>query len=470
MLIIDNTNMNTGRNLHKNLDAFLRHIDAIKETLPMTLLLISPYSKKANDDFVKFLEESAEEIEDEKGKKRFIVNAAESKKFETLERNAYTSALAHKIIPESLFVSIISQYDAFLSRLLRSIFEIKPEKLNGSERNLTFSQLVEMDTIENAREFIIDKEIDTVLRKSHSEQFDYLEKLIGINLRDNLPIWQTFIEITERRNLLVHCDGVVSNQYIKNCQDHKCALGKIKVGERIGVKPIYFSNAYKCLYEIATKLTHTIWRKLLVSDLKYADGMLNDICFHLINTGSFELADILLDFSCNQKRHNDDLSKNIFIINSSLSKYLQGEKEEAKKILDKKDWSASSDNFKLAYEVLTDNYKKVYEIMIRIGENGEVEKYDYKQWPLFNKIRTEVKFKETFKSIFKEEYSVIETPMRPLEELIKKEIKKKDRELKEKKVKYVESAKELKEQESTIPNTSLPKMGGKRKTKGHASK
>jgi hypothetical protein len=448
--------MTTGKNLNKNLETFLRHIDAIRDTLPMTMLLIQPYNKKANDDFMKFLKENVKEIEDDNGKKRILVKSDESKVFETLERNASTSALASKIIPESLFVSLISQYDAFLTRLLRAIYEIKPDVLNGSERNLTFSQLVEMETIENARGFIIDKEIDTVLRKSHSEQFDYLEKLIGMKLREKLPIWQTFIEITERRNLLVHCDGVVSNQYLKNCSEHKCKIDNVKVGDRLGAAPKYFSSAYKCLYEIATKLTHTLWRKYLITDLKAADMELNDVCFHLINTNSFALADILLEFGCAQEKHFNDSSKNVFIVNGSLSKYLQEKKEEAKEILDKKDWSASSDDFKLANTVLTDDFEGAYEIMIKIGDNGDVDKSDYKQWPLFNKIRKEDKFKKTYQTIFKEEYTVMETPMRPVQELINKEIKR-DKELKEKTIKKVESAKELKDKESTILNKRLAK-------------
>src|SRR5690606_8449983 len=152
----------TGAKLDKNLDTFLRHIDAIRDTLPMTMLLIQPHQKKANEDFVKFLKDSVKEIEDDNGKKRILVKADESKVFETLERNASTSSLASKIIPESLFVSLISQYDAFLNRLLRAIYEIKPEILNGSDRNLTFSQIVEMESIDNAREYIIKKDIDTV--------------------------------------------------------------------------------------------------------------------------------------------------------------------------------------------------------------------------------------------------------------------------------------------------------------------
>ena len=51
-----------GKNISKNLETFLRHIDAIRDTLPMTLLLIDPYNKKANDDFTNFLKENVEEI------------------------------------------------------------------------------------------------------------------------------------------------------------------------------------------------------------------------------------------------------------------------------------------------------------------------------------------------------------------------------------------------------------------------
>lgn len=450
----------TGEKLNKNLEAFLRHIDSIRDTLPMTMLLLQPYNKKANNDFVHFLKNNVKEIEDDNGKKKILVKSDESKVFESLERNASISSLASKIIPESLFVSLISQYDAFLNRLLRAIFEIKPEILNSSDRNLAFSQLVEMGSINDAREYIIEKEIDTVLRKSHSEQFDYLENKLGMELRKKLPIWQTFIEITERRNLLVHCDGIVSNQYIKNCTDHKCQIDKIKVGDKLGIPPKYFTEAYRCLYEISVKLTHTIWRKLIISDLLNADRALNDICFHLVNSNSFKLADILLTFGCEQHNHFNDSMKNVLIINSALSAYLQKNKEEAKKILSKKDWSASSDDFKLANEVLTDNYDDAYEIMMKIGKNGDVDESNYKEWPLFTEIRKEKKFKDTYKSIFKEEYKVLETPMRPVQEIINKEIEA-NNELKKITIKKIESTKELKDKESTTPNSTLPKAGRK---------
>lgn len=287
---------------------------------------------------------------------------------------------------------------------------------------MSFSQLVDLNSIEDAREYVIEKEIECVLRKNHSEHFDYLENKLAITLRKDLPIWQTFIEITERRNLFVHCDGIVSNQYLDVCKKNECCTDEVNLGDRLSITPEYFQKAFECLFEIAVKLTHTIWRKLLLQDIEKADKELNGICYDLILSFEFTLADIILDFACKQKKHHNDETKNIFIVNKSLSKYLAGDKEKAAEIINSKDWSATSYDFKMAQAVLTDNEKEVINLMKKVGKDGDVIKEYYKLWPLFWKIRKTKEFKDTFKEIFDEDYNVIETPQRPVQELITKRI------------------------------------------------
>ena len=407
-----------GEELDKNLHKLLRHLDSIKDTLPMTLLLLEPHNKKANTKFKEFIEKNAEEIEDENGNKSISLEFEQLRVFDQLAKNSEISNLARKIIPESLFVSLISQYDAFLNQLFKTLFKIRPEYINNSERELSFSQLNEFDSIEKAREYVVEKEVETILRKSHSEHFDYLENKLTIPLRKDLPIWQIFIEITERRNLFVHCDGIVSNQYLKVCKENKCDLTGIELNKRLNISSEYFNSAYKCLYELSTKLTHTIWRKLIKEDFQFADEQLNEICYNLITNSQYSLADILLDFACKQTKFHNDSAKNYYIVNKALSKYLQEKTDIAKEIIESKDWSASSDNFKLAHLILTEKFDDAYLLMKKIGKNGEVIKDHYKIWPLFYKLRKEEKFKETFKEIFEEDYTVLEVPKRPIQKLM----------------------------------------------------
>lgn len=407
-----------GIQLHENLHSFIRHIDSIKDTYPMTLLLLNPYQKRASQKIVKFMEENAEEIENEDGEKTLAIKFEQHRLYENLSKNAEISVLATKIIPESLFVALISQYDAFFNRLLRALFELQPEYLNNSERTINFSQLVEFASIDDAREYVIEKEVETILRKSHSAHFEYLESKLSMPLRKNLPIWQKFIEITERRNLFVHCDGVVSSQYIKVCNENKCDIGEIKVNDRHYVPIEYFNESYECLYEIATKLTHTLWRKLIKNDLKSADGKLNEICYDLMTSKQYKLADIMLEFSCSQTRHFNDAMSNIFTINKALSKYLQNDKKKAKEIINSKDWSASSDDFKLAHLAITEDFDGCFILMRKMGSDGEVDKENYMTWPLFTELRQKEEFKVIFKDLFGEEYTVLEVPERPIQELI----------------------------------------------------
>ena len=131
--------MTLDNNLHK----LLSHLDSINDTLPMVMLQLSPHQKKANEEFEKFFKENVEEIEEEDGEKSISVPYEKSKVFDQLSKNALISNLANKVLPESLFVSLISQYDSFTNNLLKILFELRPEYINNSERELTFSQLVE---------------------------------------------------------------------------------------------------------------------------------------------------------------------------------------------------------------------------------------------------------------------------------------------------------------------------------------
>ena len=55
-----------GKELNNNLHKLLRHLDSIKDTLPMVLLLLRPYQKKAGVKLEEFIENNVTELEEEK--------------------------------------------------------------------------------------------------------------------------------------------------------------------------------------------------------------------------------------------------------------------------------------------------------------------------------------------------------------------------------------------------------------------
>lgn len=405
--------------ISKNLNEFLLRLDSLFDTLPMMHILLAPELEKIVCEMDKFRSDKFVKVKTEDVKEEiYSLRVEDYPIFKKIMNNAATLSIAPTIMNESLFVSLVSQYDAFFAKLLRTIYLLVPNIIESSEKDLTLSQLMKLGSIEAAKDLIIEKEIETVLRKSHKEHFSYLETKLNMPLTKNLPVFTTFLELTERRNLFVHCDGIVSNQYINICNENKCDILSVKVGDKLNIDIDYFKKSYYCLYELSVKLAHTVWRKICNKELEYADEELNKICYNLLVNKQFKLADILLDFALNQKKHSNDVSKNLFIVNASLSKYLQNKKEDALIILEQKDWSACSNDFLLANYILNENYEACYKLMKKIGTSGDVEKENYRQWPLFEKIRELEDFKMCYFEIFNEEYKVIEIPLKPTEKLI----------------------------------------------------
>jgi hypothetical protein len=278
-----------------------------------------------------------------------------------------------------------------------------------------FAQLAEFGSIERAKEYLVDKEIESVLRKSHSEQFDWLENKLGLPLRTNLPAWTLFIEITERRNLFVHTNGLVSHQYLEVCERHKCTMTSDAVlGKPLSITGEYFRAAYDCLFEIGVKLAQVLWRKLEPDKMSSADASLNRVSYELLVEGRYRLARVLLDFGTETlKKHGSEEARLLMVVNRAQAYKWTGEDEKSRALLDAEDCSATSMRFKLGCAVLRDDHESALQLMSQIGSDGEMNKHFYREWPLFREIRKCGEFAAKFEEIFGEPYTAITVDTQP---------------------------------------------------------
>jgi hypothetical protein len=395
------------KSLADEIELFGRHVDSISDVLVGAVFALQEVSKKTCEALRKFEQEKCEVS---KGEENVTIKVPTEhfNRWTKLRQQFEHYELAKSLLPRSLHVTLVSQYDAYLGRLLRYIFMNKPEVLNGSDRKITFEQLTQFSSIEEGREFVIEKEIESVLRTSHIDQFKWMEKAFDITLTKNLSSWPNFIELTERRNLFVHTDGVVSNQYLTVCKVNKCKLDdSITEGSILWVPQKYFESSCECIYEIGIKLGHVLWRKLFPDQRKAADSALTKITYDLIDIGKYQLACNVLDFVCEElKKFSNESYQLVLIVNRAQSYKWNGDEDRCNKIMRAVDWTAKGDEFKLADAVLSADWDRATWIMKRIGTEGPVSKQDYRDWPLFRELRKETCFLETFQEIFGEEFSV----------------------------------------------------------------
>ena len=402
---------NNKSGFSREIAKFIDHLDSLNQTMPMISLMLQATKFMSEKKAKEYLQENTFTSKDEEGEEQTTINQRAIPKFIELSRDASNSKLAYNLIQRNFIVALISQFDAFIGSLIRKMFLIKPEMISSSEKSLTFSRLSEFDSIENAKEYIIEKEIETVLRDSHSNQFKWLENKLGVPLTKDLKCWQQFIEVTERRNLFVHSDGIVSNQYITVCNKANIILNDdIIVGKKLEVDSDYLKITYRVLYELGVKLSQVMWRKLLPQSLIEADSDLSGIIYRLLRRKKHHIAIQLSDFATDTlKKHGSHESKLIFLVNKAQAYKWNGQVDISQRIMKNLDWSAMSDKFKLSQAVILDDYTSAYKFMNKIGKHDEdVSAESYKEWPLFQKIRKENRFLEIYKSLFDEDYEYME--------------------------------------------------------------
>lgn len=399
------------KEIKQAVDNFVKHLESLYDTYPLVTVILRATSFATDKRLQEFLKNKATLKNNDQGEEVFSIDYPNISKFNKLKRKADNSELAYQIIPRNFVVSLISLFDAYVGQLIRAIYLIQPEKLNASEKNLTFSKLLELNSIEEAREYLIEKEVESVLRESHAKQFKWLEEKLDVKLTVDLPSWKSFIEVTERRNLFVHCNGVVSSQYFTVCKQHKVQLpDDLKVGSILDVNEEYFLNAYRCVFDIGVKLSQVIWRKLAPNDTDNADTSIISIIYDLINRGDYQLAIDISDLATHKvfKHHNND-NKLICIINKAQAHKWKGDGQACVDMIKSIDWSACSDKFKLVSATLIEDYPEVYKLMKRMGkEHDEITKECYRDWPIFQELRKHSDFPQNYESVFGEKFEPLE--------------------------------------------------------------
>ncbi len=397
-------------NFTKDADWFSDQIISRKRLLPTFVHAAALLTERVSDDIDKFIDQHAyDKIYQDDELSEYAVPLEYAGRHRLLTSSYKESLIFTDLLPKMTLVSLVSVFDAYLSRLLRALFAVKPEILNGSDKQLTFSQLSEFEELKDARDYMVDCEIESLLRDSHSKQFDWLEKKLGVKLRKDLPSWGNFIEITERRNLLVHADGVVSRQYISTCRNNDFHLDEnVSIGDRLSVDPDYYEKACDCIAEIGIKLNQVMWRKLLPSDTEAADSSIISVSYDLLVREHYRLAEVILKFAAKPPFKCSSSENTLYLkVNLAITLKAQNKIIECKELVDSVDWSALSDMFKLASYVLTDKNDEASEAMKRIGKSSRPTKSEYTHWPLFKWFRKTDQFKSTYENVFGEPYKIV---------------------------------------------------------------
>ncbi len=396
----------TQSQIGTEIKTYTEQLESLYTTLPQTMVSLQRAQRTSNSDVEKYIANYCTVVEENENGKTISIKDGYHKGFRELKFQNDNIRIARLLVPRGFIITMVSQYDAYLGKLLKEIYLNKPEIISNTAKNYNYSDIVRYQTIDEFKHFAVDKEIESIIRESHSKQFDIMQDKFGLKLRENLSAWSSFIEITERRNLFVHADGVVSKQYISVCGDHKHDTSEVLEGQKLQVSHDYFKQSFQIMYEIGVKLGQVLWRKLFPSDIEEADENLISVTYDLIEREQYNLACNLLDMALRDwdKKISNDLRKSVMIVNCAQSHKWAGRTDRCNEIMKKQDWSAKDVQFKLADSVLSEKWGLSKKFMMQIGASGPVSKFNYRDWPLFKEFRETEEFQSSYFDIFQEKF------------------------------------------------------------------
>lgn len=390
----------------ESLKVFLENINGLYESFEYSENTLRSQKIEAQREYYSFFKKNKIQLPEEG--ENPSVPAGKERQFQHVERKLHRSQESSKLLLRSYIVSMVSQFDAYIAGLLRNIYAINPDKLKQSGHTLTFAELQTFPSIDAAREHIIESKIENILRDSHQEQFSEIASSIGVDSLKKFTNWPVFVEITQRRNLFVHTNGIVSGQYINICKEEGVILGELKKGDQLEVDRDYFLKAFNVFYEVAVKLSQMALRMLLLKKDKTAQGDI-DKCiitniYDLIVDKRYEVAIELSDFALNDKFKHSDKDRIYLTLNRAQAYKWNGNEAKCQQLLADEDTSAWSSELKCPKYALEGKIDKVCELMTSTGTNGEIlHAEEFRNWPIFQAVRNEEKFREAFKAVFGEE-------------------------------------------------------------------
>lgn len=102
-------------------DLFIKQIDSLAETLPLTMVAIRIGYERAHEKYKEFVEKYCE-VEPDGDNMAVKVPPDYSGRYRRLDSRIEKSLLAYEAVPRSFIVSLVSNYDAFLGGLMRNLF------------------------------------------------------------------------------------------------------------------------------------------------------------------------------------------------------------------------------------------------------------------------------------------------------------------------------------------------------------
>jgi hypothetical protein len=152
------------------------------------------------------------------------------------------------------------------------------------------------------------------------------------------------------------------------------------------------------IFEVGIRLSQIVWKKLTVD--ADADSHINELGFKLLQRGDYKIAKSVLGFAHDDRKAQSERTRKMIAINYANALRLSGEDEKSEKILSGIDWSAAGLDFHICVAAVMGKGEDVAKMMKKMGNGGQIDEEDFRQWPVFFHVREQEVFRQAYEEVF----------------------------------------------------------------------
>jgi hypothetical protein len=332
-------------------------------------------------DFIDNEEDKSTEIKlDNEGSKKF---AGAMKKFVRTQKRKES-------LHQSSLVTIISYVEWFLAQLIHRYYEKNPKAIGLKDKQLSLNDLYEIGSIDDAKKYLIDTKVESVLRGSFKDWVSFLKEQMGLSMSYLKESEEVLIEACQRRNLYVHNGGVVNSIYLKNC-NFKDDEGP-KVGRKLTCDNEYIETILTSFEKSFLLISAELWKKCEPKNrdrFKVLSEMGHD---HICNE-RYDIGKSLSYFLWGDKGQKE-IDQIVAQINYWQAIKWKGEFSSIQKDVRNADFSAKDSLFILAQHTLLDEYDEAFSLIPDVLKTDKLNFESLDEWPLFKELRKQDKYKD----------------------------------------------------------------------------
>jgi hypothetical protein len=292
------------------------------------------------------------------------------------------------LLRESALMALSSRSEWFIAQLMHLFFHKHPEAAGMSEPFFSLDTLASLQTIDDARNVLIDHKVESVMRQSFEDWLTFFKDKPKLGLGYLDAEKGRLAEIFKRRNVIVHNGGRISRKYFLEV-DESLRPG-LQLGDVVEVTPDYLNAAIDLIEHQFILIAAELWKKLEPSD-QSRGSLLTGLAVECLNERRWLAARGFSYFAMNDK-NQVEATRLYAQVNYWQSFKWAGQYDQIRAEVEGLDFSAKSALYQLAHAALTDNFKSFYELLPKILASGELTRNQLASWPLFQAMRERPEF------------------------------------------------------------------------------